>query len=178
MSSKSSEVSTIPRTYFDSTKWRKCMMTHLKSSRIPSSSSSRNVILPQTSITPDQMQTFSDEKINVEMDKCITSLIQTAKVITDRLHLHRMQIHTLEISRANEVAFLKQRLKRQIEENEKLRFSLDKAQQRIHELHNEIIQKEKEMARMRSFDYMRSQLHRTLLKLKDLLNHEMTMNDR
>ena len=168
MSYNSSEVSTISRTYFDLTKWKKHMRTQLKSSRIPSSSSSRNGLRPRTSINPEQMQTFSDEKINVEMDKNMISLNQTVKVLTDRLHLYRMQIHTLEISRANEVAFLKQQLKLQMEENEKLRFSLDEAQQRIHELDNESIQKEKEVAHMR----------RTILKLKDLLNYEMTMNDR
>lgn len=160
MNSNPSEVSTIPRTYFDSTKWRKHMMIQLKSSRIPSLSSSRNGLRSRTSINPEQMQMFSDERINDEMDKCMLSLNQTVKVLTDRLYLHRMQIHTLEISRANDLAFLKRQLKLQMEENEKLRFSLDKAQQRIRKLNNESIQKEKEIARMR----------RTLLKLKDLLN--------
>lgn len=160
MSSNPSEVSTIPRTYFDSTKCRKHMMIQLKSSRIPSLSSSRNGLRSRTSINPEQMQTFSDERINVEMDKCMLSLNQTVKVLTDRLYLHRMQIHTLEISRVNDVAFLKRQLKLQMEENEKLRVSLDKAQQRIRKLDNESVQKEKEIARMR----------RTILKLKDLLN--------
>lgn len=160
MNSNPSEVSTIPRTYYDLTKWRKHMMTQLKSSRIPSLSSSRNGLRPRVSINPKQMQTFSDERINVEMDKCMLSLNRTVKALIDRLYLHRMQIHTLEISRANDVAFLKRQLKLQMEENEKLRFSLDKAQQRIRKLNIESIQKEKEIARMRG----------TLLKLKELLN--------
>ena len=156
----------VPRlkTYFDLTQ----MENNAKSSQNQNSSSSSNRNQLKTSLSPDAIKMYSDEKINSEVERNMESMNQTVKILTERLQLYRMRIHTLEISKTNDTNFLRHQLKLQQEENKKLKFSLEEYQNRLHILEEDNIQKANEIDRM----------HKTIRKLKEMLDYEITMNDR